>query len=347
VIAKLLLALAFCASFAAAQQTTRFVAIEGHVLSIAKTGMPREVLYIPPVGFKLKYGTTDAILSPDQHWIAYIRDHNAWIVPSKQQKTSVGDAVKVSTQGIAGSGDLAPIDAYLVSFSDDSKSLMYSIAPGTVDTDQPGVRHPKARPADYGYFLYTISGAKTEKMQLPGNIRPHRLLTPEHLFITEVGDYGDQFGLLTAAGAKDDFFAFAKTCAQALECDLAQDGSAAACTSVKQGHSQIFHCGVANGSADAVSAAGTCLNEFRRPQLSPDGKHTAYIRTPGNCSSKSKELWIDATSIYSCADYREYAWIDDDRLAIRCGNSIAISDLHGRRLGVIAVKDAPPSEPDK
>ncbi len=144
----------------------RFVVVGANVLRVSRNNSLIRVLQLDPVTSDLRFGSSDPRISPDQHWIAYIKDHNAWLRP-----TGAGKAIRLTTAGTDSAGQYLSVEAFLIGFTPDSSQLMYSIAPGKDEC--PDCKHPEMlrRKADYGFFLYDLRSRRVRKQQVPESTR--------------------------------------------------------------------------------------------------------------------------------------------------------------------------------
>jgi hypothetical protein len=309
----------------------RFVVVGANVLRVSRDNTLTRVLQLDPVQSSLRFGSTEPRISPDQHWIAYIKDHNAWLRP-----TEAGEAIQLTTAGKDSAGRYLTVEVFLVGFTPDSKQLMYSIAPGKDESPDSKRFELLTRKADYGFFLYTIRNRRALKQQVPQSTRVFDVVTSDRLFIASVGAYGDVLGLLKLPA--NSFAALPAKCAAASSCILAAKGSLATCTQIGKDHSQIIECDIRSGSESTVSPEGTCITEFQRPLRSPAATHLAYLQIPDKCASLNRVLWIDQKPGFQCLKAEGYAWIDEQRLLVQCDQEFVAVDVEGKKLRAIPVR---------
>jgi len=317
------------AGVARGRSEDRFVALDQDVLLVSPGNTLTLVLQLGPVESDLRFGSSRPRVSPDQRWIAYIENENAWLRP-----TATGKPVQLTTAGKKGDAHYLPIEVYFVGFTPDSKELLYSIAPGRDEC--PDCKHPELlrRQADYGFFLYDLASHSARKFAVPESTRVFQVMAANRLFIANVGAYGDQFGMmdLPAAG----FQPLPEKCASAAVCTLAAN-ALADCVQIGNDHSQILECDSRSGAERAVSPEGTCINEFQRPTRSPAAKHLAYLQAPERCASPDRVLWIDQKPRFHCRKAAAYGWIDDNRLLVKCEQEFVAIDIEGNRLGALPI----------
>jgi hypothetical protein len=326
---RITLLLVSVASAAFAQDRT--VAVGANVFRVSPDNTLTRVLQLEPVVSDLRFGSTEPKISPDQHWIAYIKDHNAWLRPA-----GAGKAIQLTTAGKDSAGQYLPVEVFLVGFTSDSKQLMYSVAPGK--DENPDSKHPKPllRKADYGFFLYTIRSRRAWKMQVPESTRVFNIVASDRLFIASVGAYGDLLGLLKLPA--NSFAALPPKCASASSCTLAVNGQLATCTRIGNDHSQIIECDIRSGAESAVSPEGACITEFQRPSRSPAATHLAYLQIPDKCGSLNRVLWIDRKPLFQCRKADGYGWIDEHRLLVQCEQEFVAIDVEGKKLSAVPVR---------
>jgi hypothetical protein len=314
----------------AALAQDRFVAVGANVLRVSRDNTLTRVLQLDPVESNLRLGSTGPRISPDQHWIAYVKDHKAWIRP-----TTGGQAIRLTSTGSTSDGKYLPIAAFLVGFTPDSKQLMYSIAPGQDDCPECDRPDPVPQKADYGFFLFSLSSRQLIKLQPPGDTRVLDIPARNRLFIASVGAYSDVLGFLEFPSRK--FEALPPKCASASNCVLTAGGRVATCIQIGNDHSQIVECDMARHTDAAVSPQGTCITEFQQPSRSPAANHIAYLQTPERCGSPNRVLWIDQKPRFQCQKAEGYAWIDETRLLVQCGQEFVAVDIQGNRLSAIPI----------
>jgi len=309
----------------------RFVAVDADVLRVSRDNTLTRVLQLGPVEFDLRFGSTEPRISPDQHWIAYIKDHNAWLRP-----TGTGEAIQLTTAGKDSAGRYLPVKVFVVGFTPDSKQLMYSIAPGKDECPDCKRTELLPRKADYGFFLYTLRSRRAWKQPVPESTRVFDIVASDRLFIASVGAYGDVLGLLKLPA--HGFDALPPRCASASSCTLAANGSLATCTQIGNDHSQIIECDIRSGTESTVSPEGACITEFQRPSRSPAASHLAYLQIPDRCGSLTRVLWIDQKPRFQCLKADGYGWIDENRLLVQCDQEFVAIDVEGKKLSAIPRK---------
>ena len=311
----------------------RFVALHGHVFRVAADDTLAQVMYAKPGEDNLRFGSTEARISPDQRWVAWIGDNSVWL-----RSTSGRPAVRIAA-GKPAQGRFGSVDVFLVGFTPDSRHLLYSVAPGgpaCFDCEEPP---PAPQEADYGFFLYDIASSRAVKKAVPESTRVLDIVGPDRLFIANIGPYGDQLGFMDFPA--QTFRALPQQCAAASACTVRPDARHPACMAVTGGSSHIVECDTGANTARNASPVGRCAKEFQQPLRSPDGKHLAFAQRTRNCTSDSLRLWIDRQPRFECKAFSGYAWIDDARLLLGCGDQATVIDLAGRRLSS-APLDAPP-----
>ena len=324
-IALIIVLAAFAQGPAFAQGKDRFVAVDASVFRVSPDNAVTRVLQGGAVESDLRFGSSRPAVSPDQRWIAYIENGNAWLRPS-----GAGKAVQLTSVGKNGDDRYLPVKVLLVGFAPDSKQLLYSVAPGKDEC--PDCRHTELLPrkADYGFFLYTFAKRRARKLDVPEGTRVFDVAANNRLFIASVGAYGDLLGMLTLPAKS--FLPLPAKCASAAECTLAADGGLAECVQIGGDHSQILECDTRLGTQKAVSPEGACINEFQRPSRSPAAEHLAYVQRPDRCASPDRVLWIDQKPRFRCPKAAGYGWIDENRLLVECERELIAIDVEGRKL---------------
>lgn len=309
----------------------RFTVVGANVFSTSPDNRLVRILQTGPRQSSLRYGSTGPIISPDQHWIAYIKDHNAWLRP-----TGPGGAVQLTTAGRISAGQYLSVEVFLIGFTPDSRQLMYSITPGKDECPDCKRTEMLPRKADYGFFLYTLRTRRARKQEVPESTRVFDIAANDRLFITSVGAYGDEFGFLALPSQKFD--PLPARCASASDCTLAKNGSLATCTQIGNDHSQIIECDVPSNTERTVSPEGSCITEFQMPSRSPAATHLAYLQIPDRCGSSNRVLWIDQQPRFQCLKATAYGWIDENRLIVQCDQEFVAVDLDGKKLNAIPAR---------
>ena len=313
----------------AALAQDRLVAVGATVLRVSRDNTLTHVLQFDAVESELRLGSTAPRISPDQHWIAYVKDHKVWLRP-----TMGGKGIPLTSTGKK-SAKYLPVTAFLVGFTPDSKQLMYSVAPGRDDCPDCDRPDPVPQKWDYGFFLYDLSQRQSIKRQPPRDTRVLDIAASDRLFIASVGAYSDVLGFLNFPSQK--FEALPPKCASTSTCALGSDGRVATCIQIGNDHSQIVECDMALHAEMAVSPEGTCVTEFQHPSRSPAGNHLAYVQTPERCRSSNRVLWIDQKPRFQCQNATDYSWIDETRLLVLCDQEIVAVDVQGNRLAAIPI----------
>lgn len=323
--------LLFLATSLSAQD--RFVALHGHVFRVAADDSIAELMYAKPGEDNLRFGSTEARISPDQRWVAWVADNTVWL-----RSTAGSPALKIAT-GKPAEGRFGSVDVFLVGFSPDSRHLLYSIAPGgpaCFDCDE---EPPVPQKADYGFFLYEIASSKTLKKDVPESTRVLDIVGPDRLLIANIGPYGDQLGFMDFPARS--FRALPQHCTTASTCTVRPHATHPACTAITGGSSHIVECDTGANTAQNASPVGRCAKEFQQPLRSPDGKHLAFVQRMQNCTSDSLRLWIDRQPRFECKMLSGYSWIDHARLLVACGDQATVINLAGRRLSSTPLDAAP------
>ena len=301
------------------------------MLQVSPGNTVTRILELGPAESDLRFGSSRPRVSPDQRWIAYIENENAWLRP-----TATGKPIQLTTAGMKADARYLPIEVYFVGFTPDSKKLLYSIAPGRDEC--PDCRHARQQPellrrqADYGFYLYDLGSRSARKFDVPESTRVFQIMAANRLFIARVGAYGDQFGMMDLPAAS--FHPLPEKCASAASCTLAASGLAD-CVQIANDHSQILECDSRSGAARAVSPDGACVNEFQQPKPSPAATHLAYLQAPERCSSPDRVLWIDQKPRFRCRKAAAYGWIDEHRLMVECEQEFVAIDIEGNRLSAL------------
>jgi hypothetical protein len=309
----------------------RLVSVGGNVFRVSRENKLRRVLQLDPVESDLRFGSTAPRISPDQNWVAYIKDQNAWLL-----HTGTGEAIQLTTAGKKSAGRYLSVKIFFIGFTPDSMQLLYSIAPGKNECPDCKGPEPLLRKEDYGFFLYTPHSKQVSKQQVRESTRVSDIVASDRLFIVNVGAYGDVLGFLKLPEQK--FEALPPRCASASSCTLAADRRLATCTQIGNDHSQIIECDLRSGREITVSPRGDCITEFQGPSRSPAATHLAYMQTPDMCGSLNRVLWIDQKPRFQCPKADGYSWIDENRLLVQCDQEFVAVDATGKKLSANPVR---------
>jgi hypothetical protein len=313
----------------------RIVAIESFVVRVSDHSSLTLLQSFDSTGAEIASGTSDPVVSPDQKWIAFTKDGNVFL--EKPDKKSV---IQVNQDGTPSTKTQFAVNSLIVGFAPDSKQLIFTVAPGKADCPDCPSHQQKKRPAAYGFYLYTIATKRISPFALPGSIRVNEILDLDRIFITRVGNYGDEMGILNLK-PKESFVSLQKACAQAASCSLSKKGAIADCTAIEKGQARIVECDNTLATERAITDPGHCITEFQMPQRSPAGQHLAYIQLLGECKSNRHALWIDQKSAFECEALTAYTWVDESRLITRCRGELKLIDLSGKKLQSIQVPTKP------
>jgi hypothetical protein len=272
-------------------------------------------------------------VSPDQHWIAYVKHRDVWLRSARS-----GRSTRLTKTGKGATNQYFSIEAFLVGFTTDSKQLIYSVAPGKDECPDCKRSEIVERRADYGFFVYDLRSHRPRRLQVPESTRISGVVSGNRFVAAKVGDYGDQLGLLELPS--QSFHPFPSSCASADGCRLTTDGHLATCTQIGNDHSQVVECETQSEQECNVSPLGDCINEFQQPSRSPAATHLAYFQIPDKCRGPNRVLWVDQKPVFQCFNAHEYTygWIDDNRLLVECEQEFVVVDIEGSNLGSIRMR---------
>jgi hypothetical protein len=307
-----------------AEAKDKFVSIDGYVVAIHGSRL-RPVAHYVTSGLSLRNGTSNPVISPNGKLLAIVRDHSAFIAPLSS--AGVGKE-KLIFAGKDGGPALLSIESFLVGFTPDSKSIYYTVAPGQDPCPDCPRHHVKAQPADYGFFRYDVASGDSRKISLHESSRLHPRTEADRLFITDVGPYGDQFGIFDLRNNK--FSALPKVCAAALDCSITANEKTATCTQVLNSRSQVIECDLATGTTTELTPLGSCPNDSQQALRSPAGTHVAYVHSEDRCRGKLSSLVVDKKSIFRCEGLSSYVWVDEKQLLVHYGAELRLITTEGK-----------------
>lgn len=279
-------------------------------------------------------GTTAPTVSPDNKWIAFVRNQDLWLYETATQQVK-----RATSIGRPYTKVFASIEVLIVAWSRDGGRILIRTEPGEtecVDCEDRG--DWKARKADYGYFLYRLRQRQVERVKVPeleiaGWLDDEWLLgttttTPNSMVITKLD--GTARPLAVDLGSQS-----------VSQLRLTSNGeSAYAALHRDDSSSQIVRISPKTGEVTPISEKGS-FAEFQWPVPSPGDRQVAWMQQVGSVPSPSSRLLVNGKPIFSCAMAGlSFEWIDETRLVTNCGENVVILDSsNGKQVATLALKD--------
>jgi hypothetical protein len=256
-------------------------------------------------------GSTLPHVAPDSSYIAFIRDYDLWLYDTRKQSS-----VHVTHRGRPYSKTLASVETLISAWAVTSQKLLIAVVPGDtecVDCEDRG--DWTVRQSAYGYFIYDLNAGTLRKANLPNDFVVASLLADGRIIgATSVGG-NPPISIISPAGTMK----VAPGSFKVSQLDVWNDGSRAVAAVFTPNASYILKLDLMAGESVQLSTTGTEA-QYQWPRLSPDGKHTAWIRG-------REDLLIDGKSLFSCsASSLQFEWLDEQKIAIDCSKQIFVID---------------------
>jgi Tol biopolymer transport system component len=274
-------------------------------------------------------GSTLALPSPDQQWVAFTRENDLWL-----WDVARGAATRATQVGAPYDQRYASVFVLLTAWSADSRRLLFHVSAGNlecVDCDRPDF---ELRPAEYGFFFYDLESGAVRGLgsDLPGQFEAwlpdgeFLLSSPESRLTQAVLMRFNPAGRRTTplklpAGGYGQIDVSHSGQAFVTSFGLERDGRLA---------SQILRVDLNSGQATALTPVGDWA-AYQWPRFSPSGERVAYIRQlelPGS-RWPPRVLMVGERRLLDCSEELknlDFRWVNDSTLAASCGNEVFVVD---------------------
>ncbi len=260
-------------------------------------------------------GTTQPLASPDQRWIAFIKDNDLWLL-----KIATGQTAQVTHVGKPHDDNFLAVETWITAWSPDSRHVLYSVEQGI----RMYAKSYKVHPADYGFHIYDLETKTSHPIKFPGTFKAW--LPDGDFLLSSVGEPLLLFtpGEATARPVKSKAGWYGQF-------DVSADGRWVVATFGKFGSTnQILKISLSTGQATQITPVGV-WTEYQWPRLSPSALRIAFSRYERRYRRSTKPrnvmLVVDGEAIYPCAGQLKSRWIDDRTITAVCQGEIVILDV--------------------
>ncbi len=322
---RILLSLVVLALSAAADD--RLIQLNSAVLKISPANEISVVLSPGAYSEDISNGSTAPLLSPDTQWIALTgKDNNIYLKSTTQSRPKL----QVNHDGRPQTLKYASAETFIVGFTPDSKALLYTVVAGEtecIDCDRPDYI---ARKSGYGRYLYSLHTHTSKKLPFPESIWPLHFIDGTHLLAEKSGSSDQLLEMDLITGTAKDLPMPYKNFGQ---CAPSPDRARMLCVSGDSKTSQVTEHDLRSGTARTVSAPASFAG-IEWPSYSPSAKHTAWVLRVGSVRSQPvTSLAIDGHLLArKWQGVLNYAWIDDDRIAVLDSGMVEVLNLEGKML---------------
>jgi hypothetical protein len=334
----------------------RYVFLPPYMLKVSAKGTV-EVVDLPRDRGTIatERGSTLPCVSPDNRWIAFIRDFDLWLF-----NTSTRGVRRATYIGRPYSETLASVEVLIVAWSADSSRVLINVASGELECVDCDSRLDwksrkkknggdwKQRKAKFGYFTYQLADKSLRKRLLPSNFEVAKWLADGSLVGTSSVTSRSPIFILSPNGGLRSV----GHVSQVSQVDASIDGTSALVTIIEkrkkddaESSSYIARVNIADGVVTRLTEFGY-FAEYQFPRLSPDKKHNAWMRQIIPPSGKvapdsqpSSAVIVDGKTILQCpVASLSLEWLDEQRILTYCASEIAILDAEtGQRLATTRV----------
>ena len=280
-------------------------------------------------------GSNSPSVSPDRKYVAFIRKDDLWLY-----RVDTKDLMQITRAGKSETKTYASVDVSIITWSWDSKKILYAIYPGE-GIDPEGHRpDKKIRPVKYGLYVYNVGNASSELVakKIEGSISAW---LPDGKMLVE----NEKKRLSTVEpGSKPTPFPVTGELSQIT---VSPDGKwIAALTSSPD---RLVKVNLTNYEVVPLTPAGE-FAEYQWPKISPSGKHVLYERRSGMKDGiPILEVTVDGKKLYTSSGLSDYSWVDDRVIAFTQRTSdngleiMVIDSATGKTVGRHKVKTGKPS----
>jgi hypothetical protein len=289
------------------------------------------------------YGENSPLISPDQRYVAAIRQDDLWIYDVEKKKlTRITEAAKPYTN------EYLSIEVSTISWSWDGRKLLYSISPGDAGSGDDGFDRKK-RPAKYGFYIYDIEDraerliAEVEyhKGKIRTDLRGSRLALLSDGKILLQSDDG-MLSLYEPGSKPKPLHVYIKRKLDHIY--VSRDGKWL--VSCADNFTQAIKMDLKDYKVTPLSQVGS-FSECQRPKFSPSGNHILYLRYTGKHEDGVPivDIVVDDKKAYTSQRSAEYSWINDNTIAFTSGKKndkmevIIIDSITGEIKGRHKIKE--------
>ncbi len=271
-------------------------------------------------------GSTGFFPAPDQKKAVRGHQHNLFLIDLER-----GTEAQITHFGREYDKRFAAVEVLASAWSTDSQRLLFCVEPGDLSCVEYCDDFVPRR-ANHGFFEYDVARRSIRKVARRFEFR---VWLPDGRMIGEDPNTNElrwaqsgRFGALVAKGLRG-----------AGQPAASPDGKRLLVSVNLEPMSRIFEIELGSGAARPLSPAGV-FAEYQWPTYSPGGRHVAYTwKGPPVDGVAASKLIVDGTPKFSCQSVLDYAWIDDERIGLYCGEFVNVIDaVTGRVVGQHSVK---------
>ena len=266
-------------------------------------------------------GRTIPMVSPDNRWIAFIRENDLWLYNTRTRATQ-----RATHVGRPYTKIFASVLALGVTWSADSTKVLINVTPGEtecVDCDDRG--DWKKRRANYGYFTYNIASGALTRMALPADFDVWDWRADGRLVGTRAFTE-DPSPLMVVPGAKPQPVPGLEG-RNVLGLSISRDGSWGVAATSEYGTNHIVRVDLRAGTAVALTAEGR-FGEYLAPDISPEEAHVSWVHRTGAVNASNNDLVVDGKTVFtSAARVLIYEWLDERRIAVSDGGRVQVIEI--------------------
>jgi hypothetical protein len=269
-------------------------------------------------GGSVAYGTDDPRPSPNNKYIAYVRDNDLWIMDVDLRDARKITAIAMEQTKIAG--------VSITGWSWDSRRLLFYLQPA-VDSSQV-VKSMLS--ADAGNFrIVDLDSGRVEQITLPGRFAAW--LPDGSFLLIPVSNMAWQ-PLWRWRTEQKSHEVFVAEKADYIQFHVSRDGRAVlAKASFPDKSSDIVRIDLATGGFTRLTTGGD-FTQYQWPAFSPSGLRLAYVqRKHFSGGISAGDLVVDGVAVARYTDWPQFTWIDDNHIVLRDNCQLSVVDIQQRR----------------
>jgi hypothetical protein len=276
-----------------------------------------------PRGGSVAYGSDLPSPSPDNKYIAFVRDNELWILDVQQRTTrKIAPAQNEKTK----------IDGMsITAWSWDSRLLLYYLQPLL----RPDASHQQIVgsmiSADAANFrIYDLNSAETEQVTLPGRFAAW-LSDRSLILIPTQGKAWQPLWRWRSRQESPEVFVSEKASYSQLR--TSRDGSTVmAVAHFKHDTSEIVKIDVSSRKLTRIVPVGSYA-QYQLPTLSPSGRRLGYLLRRGDDKGVSVgDLIVDGKAVARYTQWPQFDWINEEVVFLRDNCRLSVIDLKNHRV---------------
>jgi hypothetical protein len=265
-------------------------------------------------------GSTIPVVSPDQRWIAFIKENDLWMYNTQTQAMR-----RVTRVGRPYTETLASVLVLMVVWSADSTRVLINVTAGDTECVDCNDRGDwKKRKADYGHFVYDVRSGALHKIVLPKDFDLWDWRADGRLLGASITGEDQGPVMVTPGGKPQPVPGLEGRGVNGLR--ISRDGSWAVAIISEYGRSYPVRVNLRTGALVMLTDEGR-FAEYQDLTISPGEEHVSWVHRTGPVNAGTKQIVVDGQPGFTCAsELLIHDWLDERRMIVNCGGKLQVVD---------------------